>query len=68
MQNNIGIKIPLATQGFINNRLTDYNFEKQTGHFKATTNKRCSYTMGEYLEQIYKKVKAEYKKQRVCER
>ena len=62
------IKIPLATQGFINNRLTDYNFKTKKGFFKATSNKRCSQTMFEYLDKIYDSVKKELKKQRVCER
>ena len=63
-----GIKIPIATQGFINNRLTDYNFEKKTGYFKKTTNDRCSYSMGEYLDKIYESIKKEFKKQKVCVR
>ncbi len=63
-----GIKIPIATQGFINNRLTDYNFKNKTGHYRKTNNKRCSNAMEEYLEQILKRIKAEYKKQHLCER
>lgn len=62
------IKIPLATQGFIKNRLTDYNFKTKKGFFKTTSNKRCSQTMFEYLDKIYDSVKKELKKQRVCER
>ncbi len=61
------IKIPLATQGFINNRLTDYNFKTKRDFFKATSNKRCSQTMFEYLDKIYDSVKR-IEKQRVCER
>jgi len=63
-----GIKIPIATQGFINNRLTDYNFEKKTGFFRKTTNDRCSYAMGEYLDKIYENIRKEFKKQKVCDR
>ena len=63
-----GIKIPLATQRFINNRLTDYNFKTQKGYFKATNNKRCSSSMFEYLDKIYECVKKEYAKQRKYER
>ena len=63
-----GINIPLATQGFINNRLTAYHFEKQITYFKETSNKRCSTALSKYLHQIQKKVKVEHKKQRVSER
>ena len=50
IQNNIlylaklyGIKIPLATQGFINNRLKSYNFKTRNCFYKITDgNKRCS--------------------------
>ncbi len=63
-----GINIPLATQGFINNRLTAYHFAKQITYFKETSNKRCSQALGEYLHQIQKKVKEEYKKQKKYER
>lgn len=63
-----GINIPLATQGFINSRLTAYHFSKGITYFKETTNKRCSQVLGKYLHQIQKKVKEEYKKQRVCQR
>ena len=57
-----------AIQGFINNRLTAYHFEKQIIYFKETSNKRCSTALSEYLHQIQKKVKVEHKKQRVSER
>lgn len=63
-----GIKIPIATQGFINNRLTDYNFEKKTGYFKRTTNDRCSYSMVEYLDKLYESIKKEFKRQKLSER
>ena len=63
-----GINIPLATQGFINNRLTAYHFEKRISYFRETSNKRCSTAMGKYLDQIYENVKKEYKKQKICER
>ncbi len=69
VQNNIlylakqyGIKIPLATQGFINNRLVSYNFKTGDALFKkVNNNRRCSTKMGIYLEQIYKKIKKEFK-------
>ena len=69
IQNNIlylaklyGIKIPLATQGFINNRLKSYNFKSRDCFYKITDgNKRCSTKMGIYLEQISQKVQEEYK-------
>lgn len=69
IQNNIlylaklyGIKIPLATQGFINNRLKSYNFKTRDCFYKITDgNKRCSTKMGIYLEQISQKVQEEYK-------
>lgn len=63
-----GINIPLATQGFINNRLTAYHFSKRIAYFRETSNKRCSQAMTKYLDQIYENVKKELKKQRVCER
>lgn len=70
IQNNIlylaklyGIKIPLATQGFINSRLKSYNFKTGDFFYKITdNNKRCSTKMGIYLEQISQKVQEEYKK------
>ncbi len=55
-----GIKIPLATQGFINNRLVTYNFRNGNFSYKATNN-RPSEKMHQYLEQIFEKVKEEYK-------
>lgn len=69
IQNNIlylakiyGIKIPLATQGFINNRLKSYNFKTGDCFYKITDgNKRCSTKMGIYLEQISQKIQEEYK-------
>ena len=68
-QNNIlylakhyGIKIPLATQGFINNRLQKYNFKQKIGtYLQVGKNKKCSEKMGEYLDQILEKVQDEYK-------
>ena len=69
IQNNIlylaklhGIKIPLATQGFINNRLKSYNFKTRDCFYKIIDgNKKCSTKMGIYLEQISQKVQEEYK-------
>lgn len=63
-----GINIPLATQGFISNRLTAYHFEKKIAYFRETSNKKCSTAMGKYLDQIYEKVKKEYMKQKIKER
>ena len=47
-----GIKIPLATQGFINNRLVDYDFATGNYSYRVTTNKRSSTNICE----IYLKV------------
>lgn len=57
-----GIDIPLATQGFINNRLVRYNF--QTGEFSylVTKSKTVSTKMHEYLDRIYKEVNNEFQK------
>lgn len=57
-----GIQIPLATQGFINNRLVSYDFG--TGNFAyrlINNNKRASTAMHEYLGKISNKVKEEFK-------
>ena len=56
-----GIEIPIATQGFINNRLVKYNFRNGNFSFKQTNNKRASVKMHEYMEQIFKMVKEELK-------
>ena len=69
IQNNIlylakhyGIEIPLATQGFINNRLVSYNFKTGDCFYKITDkNKKCSAKMGIYLRQILEKVQEEFK-------
>lgn len=58
-----GIKIPLATQGFINNRLVNYNFRTKEFAYKLTNNKKASVKMHEYLRQIFEKVKEEYKRE-----
>ena len=58
-----GIKIPLATQGFINNRLVNYNFRTREFAYKLTNNKKASVKMHEYLGQISEKVKEEYKRE-----
>lgn len=57
------IKIPLATQGFINNRLLRYNFRTGQFAYNAEKNSRPSQKMHEYLEQIFEKVKEEYQKE-----
>ena len=59
IQNNIlylakyyGIEIPIATQGFINNRLVNYNFKTGLFAYKITDkNKKYSYKM-KYVHQI----------------
>lgn len=56
-----GIKIPLATQGFINNRLVSYDFGNGSFAYKLTSNKKASVEMHKYLAQISKKVKEEFK-------
>lgn len=69
IQNNIlylakhyDIEIPLATQGFINNRLKSYNFKTGDCFYTITDkNKKCSIKMGLYLRQIFEKVQEEYK-------
>lgn len=67
-QNNIlylasqyGIEIPLATKGFINNRLVKYNFG--TGNFSykiINNNKKASTKIHEYMDKIANKVQEEY--------
>ncbi len=67
IQNNVlylakeyGINIPLATQGFINNRLVRYNLNTKEVVFKIiNNNKKCSTKIGIYLNKIYEKVKEE---------
>ena len=57
-----GIKIPLATQGFINNRLVNYDFGSGRFAFKVIKrNNRASETMHKYLKEISKCVKEENK-------
>lgn len=68
IQNNVlylakeyGINIPLATQGFINNRLVRYNLNTKEVVFKiVNNNKKCSAKIGIYLNEIYEKVKEEF--------
>lgn len=56
-----GIKIPLATQGFINNKLVSYDFGNGTFAYKLiNNNRRPSVEMHKYLAQISKKVKEEF--------
>ena len=63
-----GINIPLATQGFINNKLVDYNFG--TGQYRFLVingNKKGSEEIHKYFKQIYQKVveeTKEYKEQK----
>ena len=69
VQNNIlylakyyGIDIPIATQGFINNRLVNYNFKTGLFAYKITDkNKKYSSKMGIYLRDILEKVQEEYR-------
>lgn len=57
-----GISIPLATQGFINNRLVSYDFGNGTFAYKVTDkNKKASEVMHKYMREISKCVKAENK-------
>lgn len=57
-----GINIPLATQGFINNRLVNYDFGNGTFAYKITDkNKKASNVMHKYLIEISKCVKSEFK-------
>lgn len=57
-----GIKIPLATPGFINNRLVNYDFGSGSFAFKIINgNNRASETMYKYLKEISKCVKEENK-------
>lgn len=58
-----GIKIPLATQGFINNRLVDYDFATGNYSYRVTTNKRSSTKIHEYMRDIFKGVNDEFNKQ-----
>lgn len=57
-----GIDIPLATQGFINNRLVKYNFQTGEYSYFATKSKTVSTKMHEYLDRIYKEVNNEFQK------
>lgn len=57
-----GINIPLATQGFINNRLVSYDFGNGTFAYKITDkNKKASNVMHKCLIEISKCVKSEFK-------
>ena len=57
-----GINIPLATQGFINNRLVSYDFGNGTFAYRITNkNKKASDVMHKYMIDISKCVKAEFK-------
>lgn len=57
-----GINIPLATQGFINNRLVSYDFGNGSFAYKITDkNKKASNVMHKYLIEISKCVKSEFK-------
>ena len=58
-----GIKIPLATQGFINNRLVDYDFATGNYSYRVTTNKRSSTKIHEYMRDIFKGVNDEFNRQ-----
>lgn len=52
-----GINIPLATQGFINNKLVDYDFGNGNCRFQVVNgNRKGSDKIHEYFEQIYQKV------------
>ena len=58
------INIPLATQGFINNKLEKYNFESNRYSFWGDKrHQRGSTKIYEYFSQIYEKVKNEFGKE-----
>lgn len=57
------INIPLATQGFINNRLVDYDFATGNYSYRVTTNKKSSTKIHEYMREILKCVNDEFDKQ-----
>lgn len=54
------VKIPLATKGFINNKLDSYNFEKQS-YFKRDRKSKGSSKIFEYFGELYEKIKEEHK-------
>ena len=58
-----GIKIPLATQGFINNRLVSYDFATGNYSYRVTTNKRSSTKIHQYMQDIFKGVNDEFSRQ-----
>lgn len=69
LANKYGIEIPLATKGFINNRLVKYDFG--TGNFSykvINNNKKASTKIHEYMNKIANKVKEEYKKEKIVEK
>lgn len=59
-----GIDIPIATQGFINNRLVSYDFGNGNYLYNITKNKRPSIKIHEYLSEIYTKVNEEFKREK----
>lgn len=59
-----GINIPLATKGFINNKLIDYNFGTGSYTYRITNgSKKCNSNIHEYMIQIIKKVEEENKRE-----
>ena len=54
------VKIPLATKGFINNKLECYNFEKES-YYKNDPKSKGSSKIFEYFRELYEKIKQEYK-------
>ena len=54
------VKIPLATKGFINNKLESYNFEKES-YYKNDPKSKGSSKIFEYFRELYEKIKQEYK-------
>ncbi len=63
-----GLQIPLATQGFINNRLVKYNFKNKSCYFNSQNNKRCSNLIFDCFDKIYECVKKELNKEKKLER
>ena len=53
------VKIPLATKGFINNKLESYNF-KEEKYFKNDPKSKGSSKIFDYFRELYTKIKKEY--------
>lgn len=62
LANEYGVKIPLATKGFINNRITQYDFAKGNYWIVRDGKRMPTCNPYEYFNAIYKGVVAEYEK------